>query len=230
MSVSTLTTSVPKSAQAGTDGLYVQYGCGLSSPEGWLNFDASPTLRTQRVPVLRTLVGGKLGPIFPPSARYGDIRKGLPVADQSCAGVYCSHVLEHLALSDFRVALRNTLRILKPGGIFRLVMPDLHVLASEYLARYGDPDASMKFMKDSCFGQENRPRGFIGYLREWIGNAQHRWLWDFPSLERELRQAGFADIRRAQFGDSSDPHFAAVEDRNRWDRGLGAECVRPVRR
>ncbi|MCI5142460.1 MAG: methyltransferase type 11, partial [Candidatus Electrothrix sp. ATG1] len=30
---------------------FIHYGCGLSAPESWLNFDASPTLRLQRIPL-----------------------------------------------------------------------------------------------------------------------------------------------------------------------------------
>src|SRR4051812_43659884 len=108
---------------------YVQYGCGLSAPESWRNFDASPTLRLQRLPVVgRRLHGGGL-PLFPSNVEYGDIVRGLPVSPGSCRGVYCSHVLEHLALADFRTALRNTRAILRDGGIFRFVLPDLELLA-----------------------------------------------------------------------------------------------------
>src|SRR5688500_9781215 len=114
-------------------GQYVQYGCGLCAPEGWLNFDASPTLRIQRVPGLG-LIGRKFGPVFPPQVRYGAICRGLPVAEKSCDGVYCSHVLAHLSLEDCRAALKNTYRILRPGGTFRLVLPDLRVTVEEYLA------------------------------------------------------------------------------------------------
>ncbi len=32
--------------------IYVQYGCGLSAPAGWNNYDASPTLRLQKLPVV----------------------------------------------------------------------------------------------------------------------------------------------------------------------------------
>jgi ubiquinone/menaquinone biosynthesis C-methylase UbiE len=55
---------------------------------------------------------------FPKEVKYGDIVKGLPVADNSFRCVYASHVLEHLALHDFRKALRNTFNILEPGGVF----------------------------------------------------------------------------------------------------------------
>lgn len=45
--------------------------------------------------------------------------KGLPnIKKESCDAIYCSHVLEHLCLVDFRIALLNTFNILKIGGVF----------------------------------------------------------------------------------------------------------------
>ena len=85
----------------------MQYGCGLSAPNEWLNFDASATLKWERIP----LIGGissKNAQRFPANAKPGDIVKGLPVPPACCAGIYASHVLEHLALEDFHAALRNT--------------------------------------------------------------------------------------------------------------------------
>lgn len=86
---------------------FVQYGCAWSAPESWRNFDASPTLRFERIPVVGKLYT-KNESRFPENVEYGDITKGLPVNDTSCDAVYCSHVLEHLSLSDCRVALKNT--------------------------------------------------------------------------------------------------------------------------
>ena len=111
---------------------YVQFGCGACAPATWTNFDASPTLRLQRIPLLGAVLT-RGGPRFPRGARYGDIVRGLPVEPGSCRAVYCSHVLEHLSLEDFRTALRNTFSCLRPGGIFRLVVPDFERLAREYL-------------------------------------------------------------------------------------------------
>ena len=204
---------------------YVQYGCGLCAPEGWLNFDASPTLRARSVPVLGLLAKRMVA--FPKEVRYGDIRAGLPVADKSVDAVYCSHVLEHLSLEDCRRALANTFRILKPGGRFRLVMPDLRWYVDQYVAD-PTPDAAHRLMHDTTLGESSRPRGLMAVMREWIGNARHRWMWDYPAMEQELRQAGFSDIRRARIGDSGDEHFNAVEDAQRWQAGLGIDCRRPL--
>lgn len=201
---------------------YIQFGAGLCGPEGWKNYDVSPTLRLQRIPVVGSLFNS-LGPRFPSSVRYGDIIRGLPLADDSCDAIYCSHVLEHLSLNDFRLALKNTCRYLKRGGRFRFVLPDLEQLAKDYLES-SESDAALDFMKNSYLGQQSRPKGFSGLLRAWLGNSAHLWMWDYKSIESELTSAGFEGIRRAQYGDSGDSRFDAVEDRGRWDHCLGVDC------
>ena len=115
-------------------GLYVQYGCGVCAPDGWVNFDASLRLRLEQTPGVRSLLSATIGLLFPSKARPGDIVRGLPVSEGSARGVYCSHVLEHLPRDDVLLALRNTWRMLCPGGVFRLVVPDLHWRTLKYLA------------------------------------------------------------------------------------------------
>jgi len=168
----------------------------------------------------------KNGSRFPQNVEYGDIVKGLPVAPNSCSGVYCSHVLEHLSLDDFRIAIHNTYRVLRPDGIFRLVLPDLEYYAKEYLR---DPlsDAAHAFMKETSLGHQRRAKSFKDFLVLWIGNSQHLWMWDYKSIATELRNAGFSSVRRAAFGDSSDPRFQEVEDKERWENCLGVECKKP---
>lgn len=205
---------------------YVQYGCGGCAPREWQNFDASPTLRFERLPLIGK-VYTRNSARFPPNVEYGDVVKGLPVAADSCAAVYCSHVLEHLSLEDFRAALHNTFRILQPGGVFRLVLPDLFQCASRYL-HAADSDVSISFMRQTCLGVERRPRSLRDFLVFWLGNSQHLWMWDYASLSRELASAGFVAVRRAAYGDSSDPMFRQVEQKDRWDDCLGIECARPV--
>jgi hypothetical protein len=201
---------------------YVQYGCGLSAPREWLNFDASPTLRLQKLPLVgRLAVAGRQR--FPANVHYGDIVQGLPLAPQTCRAVYCSHVLEHLSLDHCRIALVNTRRLLAERGIFRLVVPDLRVAAERYMSDRSD-GAAMQFMTETSLGTLTRPRGMSGLLRTWLGNSQHLWMWDFPSLRRELETAGFSEIRPARAGDSEEPVFATVEEASRWVDAVGIQC------
>lgn len=209
--------------------LYVQYGCGLSAPQEWINFDASPMLRIQKIPVIGKLLGSRQSVTFPANVRYGDIIKGLPVKEGSCDGIYCSHVLEHLSLADFRIALKNTYRMLKPGGTFRCVVPDLEQYARDYLSAIdsGDASASIAFVGTrSLLGMEKRPRGIAGLMRTYLGNAHHRWMWDHHSMEAELRHAGFSKIRRCRFNDSADHMFTLVEDASRFEDAVAMECLK----
>lgn len=209
--------------------LYVQYGCGLSAPEKWKNFDTSPTLRIQKTPVIGSLIKGRLNAVFPNNVLYGDIVKGLPLKDNSCDAVYCSHVLEHLALNDFRMALSNTYKILKPGGTFRLVLPDLEIIAKSYLEslKTKPETASIDFCGNgSLMGVSDRSKGLKGLLTSHFGNAHHLWMWDNYSMTAELKKAGFKDIHKVVFNDNPDEMFKLVEDKDRFENAVALECYK----
>jgi hypothetical protein len=150
------------------------------------------------------------------------------VRDASCFGVYASHVLEHLPLNDFYIALENTKRILRPGGVFRLVVPDLESIAREYLHRLDGHEVTPNatFFEMSCLGQKVRKRGLAGIAYYYLNNSEHRWMWDAPSLFSALSEAGFTAIRRCAFGDSTDPMFSLVEDPGRFEGAIAMEACR----
>jgi predicted SAM-dependent methyltransferase len=207
-----------------SDRLFVQVGCGMSTADGWRNFDASPTLRYERIPLLGLLYR-KNKTRFPKNAEYGDIVKGLPVRPKSADGIYCSHVLEHLALADVRTALSNSYSVLKDGGVFRMVLPDLEFYVKNYVNDDG-ADSAMDFMKGTLLGRANRSRRLGGFLRDWWGNSLHLWMWDYKALAKELGDVGFVEVRRAEFLDSGEEMFARVESENRWTNCLGIQCRR----
>ena len=206
--------------------LNIQYGAGLCGPSSWRNFDSSPMLRLQRIPLLNLLPIARKGAPYPKSVIYGDVVKGLPVESGSADLVYCSHTLEHLTLEDCRVVLRESARILTPGGIFRSVMPDLRHLCRVYIATStNEPKAAGTFMRDSNLGLERKPRG-MALLRQYFSRDAHLWMWDYAAIKFELTQAGFVKVREATFGDSTHPSFADVKSAHRWENGLGFEATK----
>jgi len=205
-----------------TNSIYVQYGCGFSAPVTWRNFDASPTLRFERIPLLGKL-SFKNSARFPSNVEFGDIIRGLPVESNHCKAVYCSHVLEHLALEDVTIAFKNTYKILSENGIFRFVIPDLSFLINEYLANR-DEESAILFMQRAGLGLEKRLKGLKDFLLNWIGNSRHLWMWDFLSIKAYLENVGFSGVRKAEFGDSEEMIFKDVEVQERWDNCLGVEC------
>lgn len=70
-----------------------------------------------------------------PAVLQYDIRKGIPFKDGEFDAVYHSHVLEHLAPYQGRKLIAECYRVLKPGGVLRIVVPDLERIARLYLAK-----------------------------------------------------------------------------------------------
>jgi SAM-dependent methyltransferase len=206
-----------------TESRFTQFGCGLCAPEGWLNFDTSPLMRLQKIPVIGKLVpSGPFGR-YPKNVQYGDIVKGLPVTDESVEFLYCSHVLEHMSLEEVRRALANCYKHLQPGGIFRLVVPDLETMAKAYISS-NNPEAAHEFMRITWLGKEHRQRDILSFLKDWLAGNNHLWMFDYDSLSLELSKSGFKNIRRAGFGDSDIDIFRDVEDPERWSLELGIQC------
>ena len=201
--------------------IYVQYGCGFFSSPHWRNFDSSPTLRFERIPVIGKLYT-KNATRFPSDVEYGDIVKGLPLGADSCDGIYCSHVLEHLSYDECITALSNTYKILKSGAIFRLVLPDLRFYIDQYISD-SSTNAAIKFMQETGLGVHKNPKKIISVF----GASKHKWMWDFESLSYQLSLAGFVEIRRATYSDSTNLMFSMVEQKSRWINCLGIECKKP---
>jgi predicted SAM-dependent methyltransferase len=183
-----------------------------------------PTLVVERLPLVGPYIK-KNKDRFPKQVEAGNIVNGLPIPSGSCSAIYCSHVLEHLSLQDLRAALVHTYELLRNGGVFRLVVPDLRQLAENYISSES-PEAAMTFMRESGLGKDHRASGPMDMIKNMWGNSEHLWMWDYSSLELELEGVGFVQVRRAVYGDSDDRMFDEVESEKRWENCLGIECKR----
>lgn len=63
-----------------------------------------------------------------------DLKKGIPYPDNAFDVIYHSHVLEHFTKADAMNFVKECYRLLKPGGIIRIAVPDLEVIAKNYLS------------------------------------------------------------------------------------------------
>jgi predicted SAM-dependent methyltransferase len=116
-------------AQFRSDGLYINLGCGARVREGWINADFTQTL---------------------PGVMVCDLTRALPFGDESAVVVYASHVLERFNRDDALCFLQECRRILKPGGVLRLVVPDLSWLVDSYRTNLDAAhDAISKGLADS---------------------------------------------------------------------------------
>ena len=90
----------------------VNLGCGTRLHPEWLNYDLNP---------------------IAPGVIKANFITGIPLRDASAQCVYHSHVLEHLPREVARTFLLECKRILAPGGILRIVVPDLEQIAKDYI-------------------------------------------------------------------------------------------------
>ena len=73
-----------------------------------------------------------------PHVRAYNLLKGLPYPDHRFEAVYHSHVLEHFPREKAADFIRECFRVLKPGGIIRVVVPDLEDIVREYIKHLHD--------------------------------------------------------------------------------------------
>lgn len=146
--------------------------------------------------------------------------KFLPLEDQCCLGVYGSHVFEHMSLFKTPLVFKEIHRVLKKGGVFRLVLPDVEKSMREYLAKnnefplfkrrqeriktmYGIDYTLFECMRDdfiSRSGQHDR-----------LGEdaLAHQNAWDFETICAHLQNAGFGNnkIHKMSFQNSTVDYF-----------------------
>ncbi|MBD0387784.1 MAG: methyltransferase domain-containing protein [Nostoc sp. C3-bin3] len=209
-------------------------GCGNTCPESWENIDASIGLRISKIPLLGSFLLSVIGKHhWSNSVKYGDIVKGLGEKENKYQLVFACHVLEHLALADFHQAIANIYAYLKPGGILRVIVPDLEQYVRTYLTHLTDSTladkAAHEFMQTSWLGKSTSRSSFFSRLREGFSNSRHQWMWDEPSLKAALLQHGFENIRRCHYGDWSDMRFADVENAGNFVQAIGIEAIKPAK-
>lgn len=77
-----------------------------------------------------------------------NILGGLDFPDATFDAVYSAQFIEHLTLEEGEKVLKDIARVMKPGGVIRLVTPDLEELSRTYLALLdelkADPDPAIK--------------------------------------------------------------------------------------
>ncbi len=213
--------------------LYVQFGSGNEAIPGWLNFDASPTLRLQRIPVLGSLIAPKLNCKFDDAIKFGDIVRGLPLAENSVDGLFCAHVLEHLSYQDFESALENSFRYLKPGGLYRIIVPDLVFFITNYVNANASEDQGVResacfdFCKKSGLGVHRSRRTLRSRLSDAFGGSRHLWMWDQAGLTKKLLEHGFVEIVEFEKGKSLDEMFNRPEREHQFAHGLCLQCRKP---
>jgi predicted SAM-dependent methyltransferase len=151
----------------------LNFGCGDTRYDGWVGVD-------QR---------------FAPNVDLAlDLRRRLPFRNGSVDLCYSEHFFEHLFPDEGQFHLNEVHRILKPGGRYRVVVPDVVKFARKYIE--GDVDFFRR-----AFPWAERPIHALFAVANMRGD--HRNIIDFEELAHLARIAGFETAQRS-FANGSD--------------------------
>jgi SAM-dependent methyltransferase len=199
-------------------------GCGTRMHHEWNNVDFSYYARLARRPRLSRLLRtcsvlsedryARLMAIDPHIVAW-DLRRGVPFPGAAFDVVYHSHVLEHLDRRFVAGFLGECRRVLKPGGLLRIVVPDLETLVRGYVTSLPSngrwSDASLRgheqaverlleqLVRVEPFGVSEQSPIVRIIERVVRGDARqageiHRWMYDRYTLQCLLRETGFSDV------------------------------------
>ncbi len=211
----------------------VNVGCGQSPTQGWTNIDNSFSLRLAAWPTLVKLAAsaGLLARQqldFIEFARrsniaWADAATALPFPDDSVDAMYSSHMLEHLDRNEAVSFLASAKRALRPGGVIRLVVPDLRLLIDSYL-RTGSADHFV----ESTLLAASKPQTPVQRLSSMVvGGRHHHWMYDAASLCELLTRAGFAEAAMVPAGTTRIPDPGELDLRERESESLYVEAIKP---
>jgi len=178
-----------------TDVRRLHWGCGPNPPGGWINSDR--------------LCG-------PGIDLCGDIRDGLALADAAIDYAVSIHALQDLPWADIPIALKELRRVLKPGGVLRLGLPDM----DRAVAAYQRGDARYFYVPDEHAGALGAK--LVTQLI-WYGSTRTPMNWDYA--RESLQRAGFARVDRCAFRETRSRFADIVSLDNRERESLFVEAT-----
>ena len=176
---------------------------------------------------------------------YGNLSTGeIPQPDAIADCVFASHFFEHLTRTEGCHFLKECLRVLKPGGKIRIIVPDLEGAARCYLRELELEVKAGRSQNKQCSGDKFMGGLFVcGPRRRWWVPAdwyqafhdyhRHFWMYDRQSLAAVAADAGFCEIKVGVAREKSEAPDIAEVERNEatGEDGLGfsLEGTKPYR-
>jgi predicted SAM-dependent methyltransferase len=131
-----------------------------------------------------------------------DLREPLPFPDDSAELIHAEHFLEHVSPGDALRLLRECRRLLRPGGLLSLAVPDAGLQLEAYARR------DVGFFEAEALPRTEVPTllGHLNYL--FRGGGLHLYAYDWDTLGFLVAAAGFDSMERRAY----DPELDLRDD------------------
>lgn len=209
----------------------VNIGSGPHGKSDWINLDWGVLPLLSKMPWLCYILA-KLHLIpksyhkpWPSKPRLYDCRRKLPFLDNSVDYIYTSHFIEHLRRYQTIKLLAECKRILRPGGILRICVPDMKLLTQKYiqcdknfflmLEKSNDKENQLNNLTDlfvqHFYGYDSWSRPTLMQKTQQRFIRGHLWMYDYESLRELLDVVGFSIINRCEPGKGNVPDIEYLD-------------------
>ena len=191
-------------------------GCGLDNPPNSLGMDGGVYVLYKYLPrvVLKNIykktnnadnysLEALINKIKRSHIIHHDLNYGLPFYNNTVPYIFTSHFLEHLYYKDAEKILKESFRVLKPGGAIRICVPSLDEEVAEIKQAIQDYESgSFETVQRYVTVRDN------SYKDPFFS---HKHMYNFKEISKLLSSVGFTNIIESSFNDSSIPNFKNLD-------------------
>lgn len=188
--------------------LKVNIGCGDCGVEGWSNLDYSQYSNV--------------------NCLY-DCRTYLPFSDNSVKLIFTEHFFEHIDyVTEVPIFLNECFRSLQKGGVLRIIVPDGEKFLRAYVTEGWEEMIKTRPLTKNLFDE------LMGYTYEtkmqlvnevFRQSGEHKFAWDYPTLELVLKRAGFKNISKKDYLHSSTSEILLDQEYRKFE-SLYVEAIK----
>ncbi len=165
--------------------LLVNIGAGSQGKSGWVNVDITSA---------------------PGIDCVCDCRTSLPFSNESVKFIFTEHFFEHIDYQEeVPLFLSECYRVLQPGGVIRIVVPDIQKYLYGYCEEGWDKLSAIRPLDSEKTDfyydfQYNTKLEIINFV--FRQNYEHKYAYDYETLEFILYKYGFSIVKKQDFGKS----------------------------
>ena len=169
----------------------LQIGTADNNKPGWLNTDIEPSI----------------------GQAYLDASKPFPLPDRSFKYVFSEQVIEHITYEQGLVMLKESYRILVPGGRVRLATPNLDRFI-QLFQQSKTPEMEGYITQKLLWHKWLQTPDPVCYiLNQQLREFGHQFVYTPKLMRTSLEAAGFHNIKQMEADVSDDPGMRNLEER-----------------